>query len=177
MFESSARRAAGFFAPGLCPGGQTAGEPSASGESPPGERHPSRSDQDQEQPHAQAETPSADSDRIPCHDDSSGSRAAPGRCSALTPTYRRGHSGHARPGRRCSVDVPAGIPSELGSGLDKRRPGNVHRQLCSGTQKGSRANRSAAAKRASLFDIRRAAGRIEAVYEEVAARRFRGRLR
>ncbi len=63
--------------------------------------------------------------------------------------------------------VPAGRPDLLGDALADLVSDPVRRSRMS----------LAAAERAALFDIRRATARIEAVYEEVAARRLRGRLR
>jgi glycosyltransferase involved in cell wall biosynthesis len=61
--------------------------------------------------------------------------------------------------------VPAGRPDRLGDALVELASDPVRRSQMS----------LAAADRASLFDIRRATARIEAAYEEVAARVLRGR--
>jgi glycosyltransferase involved in cell wall biosynthesis len=61
--------------------------------------------------------------------------------------------------------VPAGRPDLLGDALADLACDPVRRSKMS----------LAAAERASLFDIRRATARIEAVYEQVAARVLRGR--
>jgi glycosyltransferase involved in cell wall biosynthesis len=69
---------------------------------------------------------------------------------------------------RSSVEgilVPSGRPDLLGDALVDLASDPVKRSEMS----------LAAAERASLFDIRRATARVEAVYEEVAARVLRGR--